>query len=303
MIHTGKSSGRHTGEKEPGERAEMAPKQPDILRVLCLGDVVGRPGRQVLRERLGPLRRVLSLDMIVANGENAAGGIGLTVETLRELIAAGVDVVTSGNHIWKHREMYPHLDKRPEVLRPANYGEGVPGRGLCVHTLPGGEKAAVLNLLGRSFMEAVHCPFRAADAALERLKAEHPDLCLCIVDFHAEATSEKRAMSHYLNGRVSAVLGTHTHVQTADAFVSSEGTASLSDLGMCGVEEESVLGMGKEAVLQRFLTAMPHPFKPARGRATLNGAVIEVNKVSGKALSIALVRDNAAEILDASTLL
>ena len=264
-------------------------------RILCLGDVVGRPGRQVLKERLPKLRSALALDMVIANGENAAGGIGLTPDAFRELLSAGVDVVTSGNHIWKHKEMYPWLDRRAEVLRPDNYGPDAPGRGFCLHVLASGARVGVLNLIGRSFMEALDCPFRAADAALAAMAEQGADFCL--VDFHAEASSEKRAMAHYLDGRVAAVLGTHTHVQTADARVSALGTASLTDLGMCGVEEDSVIGMAREAVIKRFVTALPQTFKPAKGRASLNGALVEIEKNSGKALSLRLLRDNPGEMV------
>lgn len=268
-----------------------------MCRVLCLGDVVGRPGRQALAGRLRPLCAALAVDMVIANGENASGGLGLTPDSLRELLAAGVDVVTTGNHIWKHREVYPWLDKHKAVLRPANYGPKAPGRGICLHVLPCGTRVGVLNLIGRSFMEPLDCPFQAADAALEALAGQGADFCLA--DFHAEASSEKRAMAHYLDGRIAAVVGTHTHVQTADARVSALGTASLTDLGMCGVEEESVIGMGKEAVIKRFVTGLPQTFKPARGRASLNGALIEIDKQSQKALSIRLLRDKPEAILDA----
>lgn len=282
-----------------------------VTRILCLGDVVGRPGREALRKRLPSLRSSLGLDMIIVNGENAAGGIGLTPATLGELLAAGADVVTSGNHIWKHKEIRPHLDSNPRLLRPANYGlasgSRIPGRGFGMYDIPGGGRLAVINLLGRTFMESVDCPFAAADHILERLQVlaatdgNHAGggasgLCV-IVDFHAEASSEKRAMAHYLDGRVSAVLGTHTHVQTADAFVSPLGTASLTDLGMCGVERESVIGMAAPPVLKRFVTGLPQAFKPAKGEASLNGALLEMDKFSGKALSISLVRDKAPAVI------
>jgi metallophosphoesterase (TIGR00282 family) len=273
------------------------------VRILCLGDVVGRPGRSLLRQSLPLLRRRLSLDVVIANGENAAGGIGLTPETFRELLAAGVDAVTSGNHIWKHREIRPHLAERAELLRPANYGPAAPGKGITVLPLPGGWSVAVLNLLGRTFMEAVDCPFRAADEALAFLDASHPEARLRIVDFHAEATSEKRAMALHLDGRVSAVCGTHTHVQTADARVSAAGTASITDLGMCGVEDVSVIGMEAAPVLRHFITRLPAAFRPARGEASLNGVIVECDELSGKALSIALLRDKAAEIFDAACML
>lgn len=266
---------------------EDAP-ETDILRILCLGDVVGRPGRQILRECLPGLRVSLGLDMVIANGENAAGGIGLTPETFRELTGAGVDVVTSGNHIWKHREIFGMLDKEPFLLRPANYGSRAPGKGHCLFTLKDGFRVGVINLLGRVFMEPSDCPFSAADAALETLAAEGADCCL--LDFHAEASSEKRGMLHYLDGRIAAVFGTHTHVQTADAYVTASGTAGLTDLGMCGVELDSVIGMAKEPVLKRFTSGLPQPFRPAKGAATLNGALLKVEKMSGKSLSIELLR-------------
>ena len=268
-------------------------------RILCLGDVVGRPGRNVLRERLPNLRRELGVDLVMANGENAAGGIGLTPSTFRELREAGVDVVTSGNHIWKHREIYSLLDESPVLLRPDNYGAKAPGRGVCVFVLPCGFKVGIVNLLGRVFLEPVPCPFEAADSALDRLASIGAD-CV-ILDFHAEASSEKRAMSHYVDGRIAAVVGTHTHVQTADALVTPLGTACLTDLGMCGVEEDSVIGMAKEPVVRRFVSGLPEPFRPAKGKASLNGALVEVEKKDGKALSIRLLRYKPIEFVYAIT--
>lgn len=271
------------------------PASSALARILCLGDVVGRPGRALLKERLPGLRASLALDMVIANGENAAGGIGLTPDTMAELLGAGVDVITSGNHIWKHRELYPWLDKEERLLRPANYGPQAPGRGWGLYRLPHGCAVGVINLIGRTYMEPLDCPFAAAQTALNELAAAGASFCL--VDFHAEASSEKRAMVHYLDGRAAAVLGTHTHVQTADALISQAGTASLTDLGMCGVEADSVIGMGREAVLKRFLTGLPQPFSPARGRASFNGALLEIEKNSGKALSIRLVRGKAPALL------
>ena len=275
---------------EPFSSVNGGPGTRDAIRILCLGDVVGRTGRRLLSESLPSLRAALGLDMVVANGENAAGGIGLTPETLKELKASGVDVVTSGNHIWKHRESCAALDREPFLLRPANYGDKVPGKGQCVFSLADGTRVGIVNLLGRTFMEPAHCPFAAADRALEALQ-EQETVCR-IVDFHAEASSEKRAMLHYLDGRCSAVFGTHTHVQTADAAVTSRGTASLTDLGMCGVEQDSVIGMAKEPVLKRFVTGLPQPFRPAQGSASFNGAPVEIEKNTGKPLSLELLRGN-----------
>ena len=282
----------------PGSGGQAAANNEEAIRILCLGDVVGRPGRVVLRERLPALKQALRLDMVIANGENTAGGIGLTVSTFRELIAAGVDVVTSGNHIWKHREIYALLNESRVLLRPGNYGSKVPGRGICVFPLTCGFKVGVLNLMGRTFMEAVESPFGTADAALEELEKLEAD-CV-ILDFHAEASSEKRAMLQYLDGKVTAMLGTHTHVQTADAYITASGTANLTDLGMCGVEWDSVIGMGKEAVVRRFASGLPQSFKPAKGAPSMNGALIEVSKTSGKALSIHLLRDKPVRTIDAA---
>lgn len=263
-------------------------KSTACIRVLCLGDVVGRPGRQTLEMHLPALRCRYAVDMVIANGENAAGGVGLTPETARELLNAGVDVITGGNHTWKHRELYPLLINDLRILRPANYPQGSPGKGLCVHKLPNGTRIAVINLIGRSFMEPLDCPFRAADVLLagEELK----DTPIRVIDFHAEASSEKRALAHYVDGKASAVLGTHTHVQTADAFVSENGTASLTDLGMCGVEEGSVLGVTPEPVISRFVKGLPAPFRPAKGPATINGALLDIDGDTGKTQTLWLLR-------------
>ncbi len=267
--------------------------EKDSVRVLCLGDIVGRPGRRHLQTHLKRICNELKIDMVIANGENAAGGIGLTPETGKELFDAGVHVITSGNHIWKHKSILPALRKNPHILRPANYPDGAAGSGLCVHQMPCGTQVAVINLIGRTFMEALDCPFKKAEYILSQI----PDhVKIRIVDFHAEATSEKRALAHFLDGRVSAVLGTHTHVQTADATISLLGTASLSDLGMCGSERESVLGMQKKSVIERFYAGLPQSFSPAREPASLNGALLVIEKTSGKALSIGLVRDNMPDV-------
>lgn len=263
-------------------------KDPACLRILCLGDVVGKPGRQVLEAHLPGLRRSYMLDMVVANGENAAGGVGLTPETARELLDAGVDIITGGNHSWKHRELYPLLISESRLLRPANYPPGAPGKGMRIHRLPGGQRVAVVNLIGRSFMEALDCPFKAADSLLA--SAELADTPIRIIDFHAEATSEKRALAHYVNGRASAMLGTHTHVQTADAHLSANGTASLTDLGMCGAEEDSVLGVAPEPVISRFIKGLPASFRPSKGRATINGALLDIHMDTGKTQTIRLLR-------------
>jgi hypothetical protein len=215
------------------------------------------------------------VDLVIANGENAAGGLGLTLATAKELFDAGVDVLTSGNHIWVHKEIIPYLDGEMPILRPLNYPPGVPGKG---HIAIG--RIAVVNLMGRTFMGDVDCPFRAMDRLLTEL--EQP---IIIVDFHAEATSEKVAMGRYLDGRVSAVLGTHTHVGTIDAQLLPHGTAYVTDIGMTG-PLDSVIGDDAEAVIQRFLTSMPHHLSVGKGKAALNAILVRVADDTGRALSI-----------------
>ena len=262
------------------------------MRILFLGDVVGKAGRLAVKQFLPKLKEDLRLDVVLANGENIAGGIGMTCETLDELFAAGVDFVTSGNHVWRHREIFSRLDKDRRILRPANYPEGAPGRGWAVLTLKDGRRLAVLNMLGTTYMEPLPCPFRMALDWVER--PELADVPVRLVDFHAEATSEKKTLGWALDGKVSAVLGTHTHVQTADAQILPHGTAYLTDLGMCGVEQSS-LGMDFEIVLNRFLTKLPAAFKPAKGDISLNGAYIDVNEATGQAREIRIIRDHCPE--------
>ncbi len=250
------------------------------MRVLMIGDVVGRLGRQTLAHLLPTLRRQHRIDLVIANGENAAGGKGLTPATAQELLSAGVDVITSGNHIWEYRELYPLLDdKDSPVLRPHNYPGGAPGRGVWRRG-----SVAVVNLQGRVFMpHDVDCPFRAADELLTQLK---DDAKVIIVDMHAEATSEKVALGWYLDGRASAVLGTHTHIPTADARILPKGTAYITDVGMTGARD-SVIGMEVESVLQRFLTQLPVRLAPVeKGVAVLNAVLVEVDEQSGRAIDI-----------------
>lgn len=259
------------------------------MRVLFLGDVVGKAGRLAVKQFLPPLKETLGLDVVIANGENIAGGIGMTCETLDELFAAGVDLVTAGNHVWRHKEIFSRLEKDRRIIRPANYPEGAAGRGYVVHTLRDGRRLAVFNILGTTYMDALPCPFRAALAWLELPELE--DVAVRIVDFHAEATSEKKTMGWMLDGKVSAVLGTHTHVQTADAQVLPHGTAYLTDAGMCGVEQSS-LGMDFEAVLQRFMTKIPGTFKPAKGDVSLNGVYLDIHEITGEAREIRIIREH-----------
>lgn len=251
------------------------------MNLLFIGDVVGRPGRRAVTQWLPALRRELEADLVVANGENSAGGFGITPQTFNELIAAGVDVVTGGNHIWHTREALALLDAEPRILRPANYPAGAPGRGAGVFAA-GGARVGVLNLEGRVFMEPLLSPFECAREAVERLRAETR---VILVDMHAEATSEKAALAWHLDGRVSAVVGTHTHVQTADERILPGGTAFITDAGMTG-PRDSIIGMSRETVLQRFLTALPVRFEVAAGPVQLNGAFVQVDADTGRALAI-----------------
>jgi metallophosphoesterase (TIGR00282 family) len=248
------------------------------VNILAIGDIIGRPGRQAVHELLPELRREYNLNMVIANGENAAGGFGLTEGIARELLSDGVDVITSGNHIWAQREFLPLLDGNLPVVRPLNYPSGVPGRGYIVTAA----NVMVVNLIGRTFMSSYDCPFRAMDDLLNNLENKPP---VIIVDFHAEATSEKVALGRYLDGRVSAVLGTHTHVGTIDAAVLPGGTAYVTDLGMTG-PKDSIIGDDADAVLQRFLTMMPHRLSVGKGTPILNSVMVEVDESSGRATGI-----------------
>ena len=242
-----------------------------------IGDITGRPGRQAVRELVPGLRQQYGLSLVIANAENAAGGFGLTSTTARELMDAGVDMLTSGNHIWAQQEIIPHLDGNMPIMRPLNYPSGVPGRGYLVNN-----QAMVVNLIGRTFMDDVDCPFRAIDQLLTEVKYKPP---VIIVDFHAEATSEKIAMGRYLDGRVSAVLGTHTHVGTTDTQLLSKGTAYVTDIGMTG-PIDSVIGMETETVIQRFLTGIPYRLSVGKGKTMFNAVLVRVDKKSGRAISI-----------------
>jgi metallophosphoesterase, MG_246/BB_0505 family len=249
------------------------------LNVLLIGDVVGKLGRRTVTAVLPELRKERGLNLVIVNGENTAGGRGLTPGKADELFRAGVDVITSGNHIWENREIYPVLnDPTAPVIRPMNYPEGVPGRGVHIH---GG--VAILNAMGRTFMGvSIDDPFRAVDRALKDL----PDCRVRILDFHAEATSEKIALAYYLDGRVSAVVGTHTHVPTSDTRILPNGTAYVTDLGMVGALH-SVLGMETERVIERFLTQLPNRFDPVeKGPAVFNSVLIAIDEETGRALSI-----------------
>jgi len=254
-----------------------------MINILFIGDVFGRPGRRVVRELLPALVNRHVIDLVVANGENAAGGMGLTIKAAQELFASGVDVLTSGNHIFKHKEINEYLDREKMVLRPANYPDPAPGRGARVVELRTGVPVGVINVMGRVFMAPLDCPFQAVDREISRLRAEGARMVL--VDFHAEATSEKKAMGWHLAGRVGAVIGTHTHVQTADEAILPGGTAYLTDAGMTG-PHSSVIGVKKEAVLERFLSGRPVRFEAAKRGLRLEGAVISLAADTGLATNI-----------------
>jgi len=244
---------------------------------LAIGDIIGRPGRKAVSELLPGLRQDYSLDLVLANAENVAGGIGVTPDTARELLDYGVDVLTSGNHIWAQREIIPHLDGDMPILRPLNYPPGVPGRGYLIRG-----KVMVVNLIGRTFMNSFDCPFRTMDKLLAETGNRPP---VVIVDFHAEATSEKVALGRYLDGRVSAVLGTHTHVGTIDAQLLPRGTAYVTDIGMTG-PVDSIIGDDTEAVLERFLTARPHRLSVGKGKTMLNAILVGIDEKNGRAETI-----------------
>jgi len=252
------------------------------VKILFVGDIIGKPGRQALSRELDRLVDRYCIDLVIANGENTAGGFGLTTETVKELFDIGVDCITSGNHIWDKKEQVPLVLANPRVIRPANYPEGAAGRGSMIVTTPGGIKVAVLNLEGRIFMKNLECPFRTADREIELLQQE---TAIIFVDFHAEATSEKSALGWYLDGRASAVIGTHTHVQTADERILTQGTAYLSDVGMTG-SFDSVIGIGKEEAIRKFLTQLPVKFEIPKKDMRLNAVVVAVDEATGRALSI-----------------
>jgi metallophosphoesterase (TIGR00282 family) len=252
------------------------------MRVLFIGDVFGKPGRRMLQERLHELVQEHRVDFCVANVENAAAGFGITPELADELLELEIDVLTSGNHIWDKRAILPYLPGQPRLLRPHNYPRGTPGFGVFIGDSRCGVRLAVVNLQGRVFMPTIDCPFTAADALIERIRRETP---VILVDFHAEATSEKQAFAWYVDGRVSAVVGTHTHVQTADERVLPKGTAYISDLGMTG-PYDSVIGSVPDLALDRFLTGMPARLEPSTGSPRICGAVIDVDESTGRAAGI-----------------
>ncbi len=252
------------------------------MKILVAGDVVGKTGRKILTQGLEYLRTNNEFDLIVVNIENAAAGFGVTPEIANKLLDVGVDVLTSGNHIWDKKEILNYLDTEPRLLRPANYPHSCPGTGSVIMTTNRGVKIAVINLQGRVFMPLIDCPFQAIDRELNALKGKTD---LIIVDLHGEATSEKMALGWHLDGRVSAVVGTHTHVPTADERIMPKGTAYITDLGMCG-SYDSVIGIEPETSLPRFLKAMPTRFEPATSNPWMCGVTIDIDENTGLATDI-----------------
>lgn len=252
------------------------------MKLLFVGDIVGRPGRYALKNALGRLVDRHCADLVVANGENAAAGFGLTAEVAREIFDAGVDVITSGNHIWDKKEVFALFEREPRLLRPGNYPPGLPGKGSGIFKTAGGVPIGVMNLEGRVFMNNLDCPFRTADALLEEMSQQTK---IIFVDFHAEATSEKISLGHYLDGRISAIVGTHTHVQTADERILPGGTAYLSDVGMTG-SRDSVIGIRKEEAIERFLTQLPVRFEVAKKDTWLCAVLVTIDEENGQAQAI-----------------
>ncbi len=258
------------------------------MKVLFIGDIVGKVGRQAVSAGLPGLVDKQKIDLVIANGENVAAGFGLTESLVKDLFRMGVHVITTGNHVWDKKDFVGYISKENRVIRPANFAPGVPGYGSVVYCLPDGTKVGVLNLSGRIFMTPVDCPFRTAQAEIENLQK---DAKIIIVDLHAEATSEKVAFGYFVDGKVSAVIGTHTHVQTADEKILSNGTAYITDVGMTG-PAHSVIGIDLDQIIRRFLTGMPDRFETAQGPGILSAVVIDIDKDSGKATGIERVQLN-----------
>ncbi len=251
------------------------------MKILFIGDIIGEPGRKMVRANIRALSERHAPDLVIANGENSAGGFGITAEVAEELFSLGIHVLTSGNHVWDKKEIEPYLTKQDRLIRPANYPPGNPGYGSVVISTKAG-KAAVLNLEGRVFMSNLEDPFRVAEREIEKLKKETP---VVIIDFHAEATSEKAALAWHVDGKASAVIGTHTHVQTADERILNAGTAFITDAGMTG-PTDSVIGVKKEQAIARFLYQTPHRFEIPKGPVHLNAVLLSIDEKTGKANGI-----------------
>ena len=260
-----------------------------MIRLLFVGDIMGSAGRRAVLTQLESVVDRERVDFVVANVENVAGGFGVTAKVLAELEVLPIQVWTTGNHVWDKKEGIPLLDAHPTLLRPANYPAGNPGRGWCVEETASGIPVAVINLQGQAMMPPIDNPFRRADEVLEEIRSAHPEVRVILVDMHAEATSEKQAIGWYLDGRVTAVLGTHTHVPTADERILPQGTALQTDVGMTG-PYDSIIGMRPEKVLERFLYNTPRPFEPAKKNVQLRGALVDADEETGKAVAIRRLR-------------
>ena len=256
------------------------------MKVLCIGDIMGEPGRRAVARALPRLVAQRQVDVVIGNGENVAGGFGITPELAEELFDMGLSVITTGNHAWDKKEALEYFPRQSRLLRPANYPPGVPGNGSVVVESPGGERLGVLQLMGRAYMPTIDCPFQVAKRELEKIKLETAAI---IVEMHAEATSEKMAMGHYLDGDVTAVVGTHTHVQTADEQILPKGTAYITDIGMSG-PLHSVIGVRKELAIEKFLTGMPRRFEVASGPSVFCALLIELDGRLGKAIDMERIR-------------
>ena len=253
------------------------------MKLLFLGDIVGRPGRDLVRRYVRALATHHDADLVIANGENAAGGAGITRDNANEILSAGVDVITTGNHVWDKRETLEFIGTEPRLLRPANYPDGTPGAGSYVVPAKNGVRVGVINVMGRVFLHAIDDPFRSAQLEIARVRAAGAQVIF--VDMHAETTSEKLALCYYLDGQVSAIIGTHTHVQTADERILPGGTACLTDVGMTG-PHDGVIGMDRTAVIARFTTGLPTRFETAAGDPRLNAVVVTVEPATGRATAI-----------------
>jgi metallophosphoesterase (TIGR00282 family) len=263
------------------------------MKILFIGDIVARPGRDITRRAVKALARTHSIDMVIANGENAAGGAGLTREITEDLLDCGIDILTSGNHIWDKREVLDFIDAQPRLIRPANYPTGAPGAGSAIWRGPNGGVVGVINVMGRVFLATIDDPFRIVREQIAHVRDQGAQVI--VVDFHAETTSEKIAMGWYLDGQVTAVIGTHTHVQTADDRVLPNGTAYLTDVGMTG-PHDGVIGMDRTSMLARFTTGLPSRFEPATGDPRLNGVIITADEQTGLATAIERLSLSAAEV-------
>lgn len=257
------------------------------MNILCIGDIVGKPGRLALEGALPGLKKEFQIDFVVVNAENAAGGAGLTSKIAEELFKAGCDVLTLGDHVWDQKELEEYLGRTDAVIRPANFPDGTPGRGWCIKETASGQKIGVVNLLGRVFMRYhLECPFKALERIIAEIRKETP---VVVVDMHAEATSEKVALGHFADGKASVIFGTHTHIQTADEKILPKGTAYITDLGMTG-PYDSVIGQKKDDIIKRFLTSMPVKFQVAENDVIVHGVVVQIDSETGRARKITRVQ-------------